>query len=69
MDVNSVNDFVKNHKQALDMFLDIYNNEEDYPTVEDAMDALRSLNTNGNITDIEYDYIVNNWDALAKIDK
>lgn len=67
--IKSVNDFVKNHKQALDMFLGIYNNEEDYPTVEDAMNALRSLNTNGSITDIEYDYIVNNWDTLAKIDK
>lgn len=49
---------------------DILNNEIDWDQVDEtgdvdfAIEQLRSLNTEGVITDDEYDYIIANWDEL-----
>ena len=66
---NSVSDFelknfIKNHGEAFNYFVELCKDEENYPEVEDVIDALRSLGTNGDITDEEYDFLVVNFDDV-----
>lgn len=66
---NSVNDnqiknFIKTHKVAFDYFVELCKDEENYPEVEDVIDALRSLETNNDITDDEYNFLIANFDAV-----
>lgn len=61
---NQINNFIKNHKVAFDYFVELCKDEENYPEVEDVIDALRSLGTNNDITDEEYNFLVTNFDAV-----
>ena len=44
-----------------DLLFDLFESYEDY---ENIISALRSLNTENEITDDEYDYIISNYDEL-----
>lgn len=50
-------------EEAIELFIDIAEQNED---VEAIIDELRNLNSAGEITDEEYDYILQHWDELLQ---
>ena len=50
-------------ENAIKTFIEIAEDSEDYYEIKD---ELRSLHSFGDITDAEYDYILENWDNLLK---
>lgn len=52
-----------NRKELKEIFIDIANKNEDY---EDMISKIRSLQSNGDITEKQYDYLLKNWDKLLK---
>ena len=57
------------HANAISLFMDMYQNEEDYPDAESIISALRSLNTERQISDSDYDYIMENWEEIVERNK
>lgn len=56
--------FFEEVMEGVDYFKDMYEDEENYPDCESIIEGLRSLLSNGDIRDDEYDYIMENWDNL-----
>ena len=52
-----------NKEKAEKLFVDI---AKQYETYEDMIDKVRSMNSDGTITDEEYDYLSVNWDNLLE---
>ena len=52
-----------NRTIAIDLFVNLAKQYED---VDDILDGLRSLNSKGDISDNNYDYICNHWDEILK---
>ena len=50
-------------QQAEELFIDIAMQYEEY---DDIKDRIRGLNSFGELTDEQYDYILENWDKLLK---
>lgn len=57
---------MKQSKEFIDKCKDILNHWVWGDDAEEMIDQLRSLNTEGEITDEEYDYILDNWDDLLE---
>lgn len=50
-------------EDAIELFVDIAEQEEDCDAI---IDQLRSLNTCGDISEEEYDYIIDKWDDILE---
>lgn len=61
---SELKNFIKNHSKAFNYFVELCKDEENYPEVDDVIDAMRSLGTNGEITDEEYDFLLVNFDDV-----
>ena len=50
-------------EQAIDLFIGIAQQYEEY---DDIKDRIRGLHSFGELSDTEYDYIIQNWDNILK---
>lgn len=48
---------------ALNLFSKVYNSSEDTINM---LNTFRSMNSNGNLTDEDYNYIITHWDKLLE---
>lgn len=55
-----------NNYGAVDYFKDMLSDEENYPDAESIIDGLRSLLSNGEITEDDYNYVMQHWDEIAE---
>lgn len=56
----------ENKYSAIDYFKDMLSDEENYPDAESIIDGLRSLLSNGEITEDDYNYVMQHWDEIAE---
>ena len=50
-------------EHAIDLFVDIAKQYEEYDYIKD---RIRGLHSFGELSDKEYDYIIENWDTILK---
>ena len=50
-------------EKAIELFVDIAKQEEDCDAI---LEKLRSLNSCGDVSDEEYNYIIDKWDDILK---
>ena len=50
-------------EQAIDLFLDL---AEEFEDCDNILDGLRNLESEGELSEEQYNYIIQNWDNILK---